>query len=186
MRRTRLGSEEYREKMRQSSKDVWDNYTEEERNWRRRLASEVWTPERRMARSKMMKKRMEDPDASRIYRENLSKAVREANLRPEVIQKRKEAMQIIVSDPEYRKKLKERANTPWNKELNARVRGPLAIITRKLKSGKITEEEARVKREELNIIKREIHEKYAEQEEEYLRNHPTKYKRKRKESLKNE
>lgn len=175
--RTVLGSEEFKEKQREITQKVWDNYDEEKREWRRMLASEVWTPERRQARSRMMQERMTNPEASKIYRENLSRAVRASNLRPEVIQKRKEAMQEVGQRKEYRDLLKERQSQPWNKELNSRVRGPLSQVSKKLKSGKITEEEAKIERESLYKIQEEIHLKYKDEWEKYLEDHPNKWRK---------
>lgn len=175
--RTVLGSSEYREKQRKISQNIWDNYDDEKREWRRIKASEVWTPERRQARRDMLKARLENPETSKYYRENLSKAVRASNLRPEVIQKRKEAMQKVGQRKEYRELLKERQNQPWNKELNSRVRGPLSQISRKLKAGKISEEEAKIEREALYKIQEEIHLKYEDEWSKYLEDHPNKWRK---------
>ena len=165
---------EYREKISNSSKKYWANLTEEEREVQCQKVKDSWTPERRQARREMMARRMADPEASAKYRANLSAAVRASNLRPEVIQKRKIASQISSSDPEYRKKIKDRMNQPWNKELNSKVRGPLGRISRDLKEGRISEEEAKSRREELYIIKQEIHEKYKEEELQYKLENPPK------------
>lgn len=177
---------EYREKQRKASKDMWDNMTPERREWRKRLAKESWTPERRQARSEMLKRRLADPEAGARYRENLSKAVREANATTDVIERRKIACRKAMDDPEYRADVKDRMNQPWNIELNSKVRAPLAIITKKVKNGALTEEEAEIQRQQLYNLREEIHLKYKEQEEEYKRNHPPKWKERRKKKITNE
>ena len=184
IKRTKFGSEEHRAKVSINSKRYWDSLSESEREDRRQKAKDVWTPEAKQARKDMLKSRLEDPEASAIYRANLSKGVREANLRPEVQEKRKIASQISTSDPEYRKNLTDRMNQPWNVELNAKVRGPLSQITRAFNAGKITEEEANKRREELYKIQDDIHSRYWEQEVQYLLDHPTKSKKERRQQLK--
>ena len=176
-KRAKLGSQEFKDKISKSSKDYWTSLTEEERAIQCQKIKDSWTPERREARRKMLAERLADPEASAKYRANLSKAVREANLRPDVIEKRKISSQIACSDPKYREKLVDRMNQPWNVEINKRVNGPLAHVTLSLKKGLITSEEAEKQRQELYIIKKEIHEKYKEEERVYNEMHPPKKKR---------
>lgn len=182
--RTKLGSPEFKAKMREISKNRWASLSEEEKEIQRQKIKNGWTPEVKQARRDMLKARLEDPEASAIYRANLSKGVREANLRPEVQEKRKLSSQLAASDPRTRAAIVENANQPWNVESNKRVRGPLSLVTTQLKKGKITEEEAREKREELYRIQEEIHKKYWEQEVQYLIDHPSRNERTRRRQLK--
>lgn len=169
--RTKLGSPEYKAKISESSKKYWASLSEEERSIQRQKIKDGWTSEVRQARSDMLKAKLEDPEESVVYRANLSKGVREANLRPEVQERRRIAARIAASDPEGRKARIDAANQPWNIELNKEVRQPLCIVTKLLKNGKITEEEANKRKEELYRIQEEIHKKYWEQEIQYIEDH---------------
>lgn len=162
--RVKLGSPEYKAKISETSKKYWTSLSEEERETQKQKIKKAWTPELKQARSNMLKARLKNPETAAVYRANLSKGVREANLRPEVQEKRRIASQISTSDPEYRKNLTDRMNQPWNIELNSKVRGPLSQITLSFNAGKITEEEANKRREELYKIQDEIHSRYWEQE----------------------
>ena len=182
--RTKLGSPEFKAKMSEISKKRWASLSKEEKEIQSQKIKEGWTPEARQARSDMLKARLEDPEASAIYRANLSKGVREANLRPEVQEKRKLSAALAVSDPRTRAAMVKNANQPWNIEINKRVRGPLSLVTTQLKNGKITEEEANKRREELYKINDEIHSRYWEQEVQYLIDNPSRNERTRRRQLK--
>lgn len=182
--RVKLGSLEYKAKISETSKKYWASLSDEEREKQRQKIKDGWTSEARQARSDMLKARLADPVASVKYRSNLSKGVREANLRLEVQERRREAALIVASDPETKAKQVKLANQPWNIELNSKVRGPLSQITLSLNAGKITEEEANKRREELYKIQDEIHLRYWEQEIQYLIDHPSRNERARRRQLK--
>lgn len=183
MERTKMGSPEFRAKISGTSKRYWMSLSEEDKEKHRQKIKDSWTPERRQARRDMLKARFEDPEASAKYRENLSKGVRAANERPEVQEKRKIAAQISVSDPEIHRKMVKASNMPWNIEINKRIRGPLAHVTLDLKKGVISEEEADKRRADLYKTLEEIHDKYREEEIQYLIDHPSKNSRARKRQL---
>lgn len=147
------GSREHRELVSQNSLRYWADIGAEERHSR---ASKTWTPDRRAARSKMLADRLADPVEGEAYRKKLSEAVRAANEKAEIQAKRKAAM----NDPDLKARLKEsrlnQARDPKQIRLNKEVRQPLAVITRLLNSGKITEDEAQVRRQTLYTKREEI------------------------------
>ncbi len=166
--RNRYITEGYREKQRKASKLVWDSLTSFQRKNRGESVKASWTKERKEARSKMMKERLEDPVKAKAYKKKLSESVREANLKPEIILKRKEAM----NRPEVRKRWKE--SNAWVKEcpyftsLNKEVRQPLSTITRLLNNGKIDEIEAKKRRDTIYIKKEKINKQITEWKKENL------------------
>ena len=115
-----------------------------------------WTEERKKARRSLMKKRLGDPKKSKKYRQKLSEAVKASNMKPEVIRRRKEAM----NRPEVRKHWAESnawvKTCPYFTSLNKEVRQPLSTITRLLNNGKINEDEAKRRREIIYIKKEKI------------------------------
>lgn len=146
-------SPEYRALVSKNSLKYWADISLEERH---RRFTEMWTPERREARKHMLQERLSNEEASAKYRKRLSEAVRAANEKPEVQEKRKQ----VMNDPELKAHLRKarlaQAADPKQQRLNKEVRQPLAVVTRLLNNGKITQEDAVIRREALEALREEI------------------------------
>ncbi len=149
-------TEEYKQKVREASQTMWDNMPAEEKQQRCDLVKKSWTPERKAARKKMMQERLSDPVKSKEYKQKLSEAVNASNKRQDVIQRRKDAMSNIDLRERIKKNSEWMKRCPHYKTLNKEVSQPLSTISRLLKNGKITKEEAYIKREEIAKKKIEI------------------------------
>lgn len=155
-----IHSEEYREKKRKLSHQMWDNMTEEEYKERCRKAKEKWTEERKAQRSKMMKERFSDPVYFAEYRRKLSEGVRRVNSTPEYRQHLREAVNRPEAKLKRKKAYEKQHQDPFYKELNSRVNQPLSVLSKKFKKGEITAEELEQARKPLLELRDGLYKEY--------------------------
>lgn len=144
-----FNSQEYRDKQAKITKQKWAE--DRESRMAAIKAANYWTPERRAEKAKAMNLMKENPE----WRKKIGDAVKKS-VNDEYHAHLSEAVKKFQASDEYKKKRKAYTSSPWAIEFNKKVMQPLSTISRNLKLGNITEEEANIQREKIKVIKQEL------------------------------
>ena len=144
-----FNSQAYRDKQAEITRQKW--VEDRESRLEAIRSSNYWTPERKAEKKKAMDIMKKDPEWRRKIGDAVKKSVND-----EYRAHLSEAVKKFQASDEYKKKRKAYTSSPWAIEFNKKVMQPLSTISRNLKLGNITEEEANIQREKIKVIKKEL------------------------------